>query len=152
MEYFLLCLTSFGVCAAGALLPFVNTEIYLVGASALMPRAMWVPLVVAGSVGAMAAKVLLYFGGRGLVKLPSGRMQKGLAAMQARMEARPHVGKLIYLVSAVVGLPPFYVTTIAAGAVEMNFAFFLFAGLAGRLIRFGAFVALPHVAQGWFGG
>lgn len=152
MEYLLLCLTSFAVCGAGALLPFINTEIYLVGASALMPRAMWVPLVVAGSVGAMAGKVLLYFAGRGVVKLPGGRMQRGLARMQARMEARPATGKLLYTVSAVTGLPPFYVTTIAAGAVRMNFVFFLLVGLAGRLIRFGAFVALPHLAQGWFGG
>lgn len=152
MEYLLLCLTSFAVCGAGALLPFVNTEIYLVGASALMPRALWVPLVVAGSVGAMAGKVLLYFAGRGVVKLPGGRVQRGLARMQARMEERPAAGKLLYLASSIVGLPPFYVTTIAAGAVKMNFAFFLLAGLAGRLIRFGAFVALPHLAQGWLGG
>jgi membrane protein YqaA with SNARE-associated domain len=152
MESLLLCLTSFAVCGAGALLPFVNTEIYLVGASALAPRAMLVPLVVAGSVGAMAGKVLLYLAGRGIVKLPRGRMQQRLEAMQARMEARPHVAKLIYAVSSIVGLPPFYVTTIAAGAVEMNFAFFLLAGLAGRLIRFGAFVALPHLGWHWFGG
>lgn len=152
LELLLLCLTSFAICGAGALLPFVNTEIYLIGASALLPRPMWIPLVVAGSVGAMAGKVLLYLGGRGVVKLPRGRVQRGLESMQARMEARPHVGKAIYAVSAVTGLPPFYLTTIAAGAVEMNFAFFLVVGLAGRLIRFGAVVALPHMGFTWLAG
>jgi membrane protein YqaA with SNARE-associated domain len=151
VPYVLLCLTSFAVCGAGALLPFVNTELYLIGASALMPRGMWVPLVISGSIGAMAGKVLLYYAGRGVVKLPGGRVQRGVAAMQARMEARPTAGKMLYLVSAVAGLPPFYVTTLAAGAVEMNFAFFLLVGLAGRLVRFGAVVALPHVAGNWFG-
>jgi membrane protein YqaA with SNARE-associated domain len=150
VSYLLLCLSSFAICGAGALLPFVNTEIYLIGASALMPRAMWVPLVIAGSLGAMAGKVVLYLAGRGVVKLPKGRVQRGISAMQAKMEERPKTGKLLYAVSAVVGLPPFYVTTIAAGAVEMNFLFFLLAGLAGRIIRFAFVVALPHMGS-WMG-
>ena len=151
MEYFLLCLTSFAICGVGALLPFVNTEVYLIGAAALMPPPLWTPLVVAGSVGAMAGKVLLYYAGRGVVKLPWKRAQKGLAVMQARMEAKPTVGKLLYSASAVFGLPPFYVTTVAAGAVGMNFGFFLVVGFIGRLIRFAAVVALPGLAKGWWG-
>ena len=85
MEYALLCLTSFAICGLGALLPFVNTEVYLIGAAALVPRALWPPLVVAGTVGAMAGKVLLYYAGRGMVKLPWRRAQRGLASMQERM-------------------------------------------------------------------
>ena len=151
MEYFLLCLSSFAICGLGALLPFVNTEVYLIGAAALMPRPLWTPLVVAGSVGAMAGKVLLYYAARGVVKLPWQRAQKGLAKMQARMEAKPTAGKVLYSVSAVVGLPPFYVTTLAAGAVGMNFTFFLVVGFIGRLIRFAAVVALPGLAKGLWG-
>ena len=74
MSYLLLCLTSFAVCGVGALLPFVNTELYLIGASALAPRGLWVPLVVAGTVGAMAGEVVLYFAGRGVGGLPRGRI------------------------------------------------------------------------------
>jgi membrane protein YqaA with SNARE-associated domain len=144
LEYALLCLTSFAICGLGALLPFVNTEVYLIGAAALVPRALWPPLVVAGT-------VLLYYAGRGMVKLPWRRAQRGLASMQERMEARPTVGKLLYSVSAIVGLPPFYVTTLAAGAVGMNFVFFLVVGFVGRLIRFAVVVALPGVAKGWWG-
>ena len=152
MTYLILCLTSFAVCGLGALLPFVNTEIYLIGAAALAPRALWAPLVVSGSLGAMAGKVLLYYAGRGVVKLPGGRVKKGLESMQTRMEERPHLGKALYAVSAVVGLPPFYVTTVAAGAVRMNFAYFLTVGFIGRLIRFAAVVALPGAARAWMHG
>lgn len=152
MEYFLLCLTSFAICGAGALIPFLNTEVYLIGASAMAPRALWVPLVVSGTIGAMAGKVLLYYAGRGVVKLPGGRVQRGLARMQARMEEKPLVGKLLYAASAVVGVPPFYVTTVAAGAVGMNFAFFLVVGFVGRLIRFALVVALPQMAKAGLGG
>jgi membrane protein YqaA with SNARE-associated domain len=152
VEYFLLCLTSFAICGAGALIPFLNTEVYLIGASAMAPRALWVPLVVSGTVGAMAGKVLLYYAGRGVVKLPRGRVQRGLATMQARMEEKPLAGKLLYAASAVVGVPPFYVTTVAAGAVGMNFAFFLTVGFFGRLIRFALVVALPQLAKAGLGG
>jgi membrane protein YqaA with SNARE-associated domain len=151
VSYLVLCLTSFAVCGIGALLPFVNTELYLMGAAALAPRALWPPLVVAGTVGAMAGKVLLYFAGRGVVKLPGGRVQRGLAKTQARMEERPAVGMALYAVSAVVGLPPFYVTTVAAGAVGMNFVYFLVVGFFGRLLRFAVVVALPQLARGWLG-
>ena len=152
MEYFLLCLTSFAICGAGALIPFLNTEVYLIGASAMAPRALWVPLVISGTIGAMAGKVLLYYAGRGVVKLPGGRVQRGLARMQARMEEKPLVGKLLYAASAVVGIPPFYVTTVAAGAVGMNFAFFLVVGFIGRLIRFALVVALPQMAKAGLSG
>jgi membrane protein YqaA with SNARE-associated domain len=152
VEYVLLCLTSFAICGAGALIPFLNTEVYLIGASAMAPRALWVPLVVSGTIGAMAGKVLLYYAGRGVVKLPGGRVQRGLARMQARMEEKPLVGKLLYAASAVVGVPPFYVTTVAAGAVGMNFMFFLVVGFFGRLIRFALVVALPQMAKAGLGG
>lgn len=152
MEYVLLCLTSFAICGAGALIPFLNTEVYLIGASAMAPRSLWVPLVVSGTIGAMAGKVLLYYAGRGVVKLPGGRVQRGLARMQARMEEKPLVGKLLYAASAVVGVPPFYVTTVAAGAVGMNFMFFLVVGFFGRLIRFALVVALPQMAKAGLGG
>ena len=152
MEYVLLCLTSFAICGAGALIPFLNTEVYLIGASAMAPRALWVPLVVSGTIGAMAGKVVLYYAGRGVVKLPGGRVQRGLARMQARMEEKPLVGKLLYAASAVVGVPPFYVTTVAAGAVGMNYTFFLVVGFFGRLIRFALVVALPQMARAGLGG
>ena len=151
MEILLLCLTSFAVCGLGALLPFVNTEVYLIGAAALAPRAMWVPLVLSGTVGAMAGKILLYYAGKGVVKLPGGRVKAGVEKMQAKMEARPTAGKVIYAASAFAGIPPFYVTTVAAGAVGMNFTFFLVAGFIGRLARFAAVVAIPAVAKGAMG-
>ena len=151
VDYLLLCLTSFAICGVGALVPFVNTEVYLIGAAALVPRELWPPLVVAGTVGAMAGKVLLYYAGRGVVRLPGGRVKRGLQKAQTQMETRPRVGMALYAVSSLVGIPPFYVTTLAAGAVGMNFTFFLVVGFVGRLIRFALVVALPQYAKGWWG-
>lgn len=151
VDYLLLCLSSFAICGIGALVPFVNTEVYLIGAAALTPPELWAPLVVAGTVGAMAGKVLLYYAGRGVVKLPGGRVKRGLEKARSQMETRPRVGMALYAASALIGIPPFYVTTLAAGAVRMNIAFFLAVGFVGRLVRFALVVALPALAAGWWG-
>ena len=148
MSYLLLCLTSFAVCGVGALIPFVNTELYLIAAAAMAPRALWVPLVVSGTVGAMVGKVVLYHAGRGVVHLPGERVQRGVEAMRTRLEARPTVGKLLYAASATAGIPPYYVVTVAAGAMRMNFTFFLVVGFVGRLLRFSVVVLLPQLAKG----
>lgn len=147
MSLFWPCLATFGVSIVSALVPFVNIEIYLLGAAALAPRAMAVPLALSATVGAMVGKVVLYYAARGVVKLPGGRVQRGLAAAQAQLEARPRMGKLVYFASASVGLPPYYVMSLAAGAVGMNLPFFLVAGFVGRLARFVAIVLLPQAAE-----
>lgn len=45
--------------------------------------------------------------------------------------------------SALTGLPPFYVVSVAAGTLGFRPGPFLLAGFAGRLLRFGAVFALP---------
>src|SRR5215207_2745429 len=147
MPLILLCVTTFAVSIVSALVPFINIEIYLLGAAALAPRAMAVPLAISATVGAMVGKVVLYHAARGAVRLPGGRVQRGLAAAQAQLEARPRMGKLVYFASATTGLPPYYVMTLAAGACGMNLPFFVAAGFLGRLVRFLAIVLLPQLAE-----
>lgn len=148
MSLLLLCLTTFAFSALSALVPVVNIEIYLLSAAALAPRAMAVPLVIAATVGAMAGKLVLYFAARGVVKLPGERLKRGLETARTQLEQRPRMGKLIYFASASAGIPPYYVMTVAAGAVRMNLPFFLVAGFAGRLIRFAFIVFVPYFARG----
>jgi membrane protein YqaA with SNARE-associated domain len=62
-----------------------------------------------------------------------------------RFETRPRRAVALVLVSALTGLPPFFLITLVAGAVKMNLALFLTAGTAGRLVRFGALVTLPQL-------
>jgi membrane protein YqaA with SNARE-associated domain len=47
--------------------------------------------------------------------------------------------------SAVFGLPPFYVTTVAAGAMRVSFVRFLIAAIFGRLVHFSAVALAPLV-------
>ena len=45
--------------------------------------------------------------------------------------------------SAIFGLPPFYVTTVAAGALRVDFVRFLLAAIFGRLLHFGVVALVP---------
>ena len=51
---------------------------------------------------------------------------------------------LLVLVSSAIGVPPFFLVTLAAGAVGVNFRRFVIAGTIGRLMRFGSLALLPH--------
>ncbi len=120
--------------------PFVNIEAYLVGAAALLPNSPPLVVVVAAALGQMAAKALLFLGGRGLVSLPTHLRERALAA-SARLGTRR--SPALVFTSALTGLPPFYVVSVAAGLLGFRAGPFLLAGFAGRLLRFGAVFALP---------
>jgi membrane protein YqaA with SNARE-associated domain len=140
-------LTTFGVCVAGSLVPLINCEIYLLGAVALAPPHFTWPLVFAAALGQTVGKVLMYFAGEGVLKLPIKRVQRGLEATQAKMEARPVWGKFLFFCSAVFSFPPLYVMALAAGAVRMNFIFFVVACGVGRFLHFAGVAVLPELWQ-----
>ena len=122
--------------------PVVNIEAYILGAAALLPGCPPAVVVVPAALGQMAAKGLLFLGGRGLVSLPSGFRERA-AAVAARIGARRHSAPALVFSSALTGLPPFYVVSVAAGMLGFRPGRFLLAGFAGRLLRFGAVFALP---------
>src|SRR5512143_3294299 len=122
------------------LVPFVNMEAYLIGAAALLPGAPPLVVVVAAALGQMAAKALLFLGGRGLVSLPS-RLRQRASAASARLGGRRPPA--LVFTSALTGLPPFYLVSVAAGLLGFRPGPFLLAGFAGRLLRFGAVFAIP---------
>lgn len=140
-------LTTFAVCIAGSIVPLINTEIYLVSAVALSPVSYVVPLVIAASLGQMVGKVVMYYAGRGVLRLPSERVRTKMVAMQARIQARPREGAVVLFTSATVGLPPLYVVSIACGAARMNLVSFFVIGTVGRLIHFAAVAAIPQLVR-----
>lgn len=140
-------LTTFGVAVLSAVIPLINIEIYLLGASALAPREFVIPLVVAGTLGQVIGKIALYYAGSGALRIPGKRLQAALQKMNTQMQERPHMGGALVFVSATLGLPPYYVVTLAAGAARLNLPMFLGVSLVGRLIRFSIVVAVPQLAR-----
>lgn len=147
MTLLALWMTTLGVCFAGSLIPFINTEIYLISVAALSPRAFLGPLVVAATVGQMVGKVMMYFAGRGVGRIPSERVQRSVGSLRERLESRPWTAKLVLLCSATVGLPPLYVMSVACGTLGMGLLSFVAIGTVGRLIHFAAVAVVPQLAR-----
>jgi membrane protein YqaA with SNARE-associated domain len=126
--------------------PVVNAEIFLVAVSALAPPERLPLVVIMATLGQMVAKALLYLAGRGIVRLPLGRYRDSLEETSRRLERWGH-RDLLVLVSSTTGFPPFYATTLVAGALRFPFARFLVAGAVGRIVRFSLVVAVPAVGR-----
>ena len=136
------------VSVLSGLIPVVNGELYLIAAIVVADDpAVALVLAVLVAVGQMIAKIGLYYAARGATEL--GRQTRlGDKLEKARLLVERWRGKPLTLlfVSAVTGLPPFYLVSLVAGVVGIRFPVFLLLGLAGRLIRF---IALALIVLYW---
>jgi membrane protein YqaA with SNARE-associated domain len=139
--------TTFAVCVAGAVIPFINTEIYLLSVSALTPRSFVGPLVIAATFGQMLGKVAMFYAGRGVLRIRHERVRRGVERVRDRLDARPRLAKAVLLSSATVGVPPLYVVSVACGATRMGVVSFFLIGSAGRLIHFAVVALIPQYAK-----
>ena len=140
-------LTTLGVAVVSAVIPVINIELYLLGAAALAPASMAVPLVLAASIGQLIGKVAVYFAAAGALRLPGKRLRGALEGINTTLRERPRMANALVFASAATALPPFFVVTVAAGAARMNLPAFVVFGFLGRVIRFTVIVALPHLAK-----
>lgn len=144
-------LATFVYCVASGFIPVLNAELFLLAAAALAPREALPAIAVLAAAGQMVAKSGMYLGGRGVVRLPSEKRKADLEALRARV-ARWRSRDLLVLVSAAVGLPPFFAVSILAGTLRFPFPRFLVAGFVGRVLRFGAVLAVPALGRRFVSG
>ncbi len=139
--------SAFVASVASGLVPFINAEIVVAAAAVAVPGSqLWLVIGVC-ALGQMIAKAVLYGLARWLPQRLPARAVRHLERASEKVRRIERAGWSLILVSAVVGLPPFYVVSLAAGTVRVNFAAFLAVGLAGRAIRF-AVLAYGAVAAG----
>ena len=143
--------SCFALTAVSAVVPWVNAELVLLSftATASSPAAMAVLVVVATS-GQMTGKLVLYAAGRQGSRVSSPRVARLLDVWRPRCMADPRRADRLVLVSSTIGFPPFIMTSLLAGAVGMDLARFLIAGSIGRLVHFGALVALGNLVTSLF--
>jgi membrane protein YqaA with SNARE-associated domain len=94
----------------------------------------------------MVAKGLLYGVGSGAMSArPLRARQAGVTALTQRLSTLRVSTAAVVFASAVTGVPPFYLVSVAAGSLRYSLARFLLVGGSGRLLRFAAVVALPRL-------
>jgi len=136
---------SFVVGFVSGLVPFINAELYLVAVSPLVSRNKLVPIAVLTAAGQMVAKTIIFYAGRGVFSINMRKIEKKLETVQAKFQAWENKVDALILLSAVVGMPPFYIVSFVAGALKLHYIRFLAAGLVGRGIRFAAIVYFPQL-------
>jgi membrane protein YqaA with SNARE-associated domain len=128
--------------AISGIVPVVNAEILVVAAAAALPG-IGIPLVaIVSTVGQMAAKTSLFALARWApTRLPT-RARNALARSTEALARREGKVNGVVFTSAATGLPPFYGTSLATGALGIRLSSFLLAGGAGRLLRFSVLACL----------
>ena len=139
---------TFVVSLIAGLVPLVNSELFLIGLVRLaVDRASQLPgIVIAAATGQMVAKIGLYFAGMGMLELPRGRYKAKIETVRKKLERWKTKPYLVYAISSVIGVPPMYLTVLAAGAMKIRFKAFLVIGLLGRLLRFAFLVTVTWAA------
>lgn len=123
------------------LVPVVNGELYLIGVVLLTKQhvlpAIVLALVVA--IGQMIAKIILYKAAAGATVLgKDSRLGRRILRARGKVADWRDKPLAITFVSAVFGLPPFYLVTLLAAVLGVRFRAFLILGIIGRTIRFVA--------------
>ena len=95
--------------------------------------------------GQMVAKTIIFYAGRGTFKINMGKLGGKIEAVQKKFEDWENKADVLMLISASVGMPPFYVVSFVAGALKLHYIRFLIAGIIGRSIRFAVIVYFPQL-------
>jgi membrane protein YqaA with SNARE-associated domain len=140
--------SCFGLTIVSALLPWVNAEIILFAfAAKATTKVALFAFVIVATTGQMVGKSVLFWSSRGTLGtgLRATRASEALDKLTAKLAGHEWRTHGFVFLSSVVGIPPFYLVTIAAGTLGVNFLLFCAFGSMGRLARFSA-VALAGSA------
>jgi membrane protein YqaA with SNARE-associated domain len=148
VSFWIAAFSCFGLAVLSAIVPWIAAEAIVAGLPAVAPtRSALVLLVIVAVAGQMCGKAIVYWTSRRGTRAPSAAVAARLARWRVRFERRRWTPAVCVLASSLIGIPPFFLVTMIAGALRMRFAAFLALGAAGRLIRFGGLAA----GIAWFG-
>jgi membrane protein YqaA with SNARE-associated domain len=143
--------SCFFLSIVSALIPWVNGEIMLLSLTVFARSPVHLAgLVLMASAGQMTGKCILYWAGRGAIPMKGGRIGKALESWRGQFERSSNKSMGLVFVSAVFGIPPFYVITILSGAFRLRFGRFMAIGACGRLVHFGMLVMVPQFGSRLF--
>nr|WP_221308708.1 VTT domain-containing protein [Nocardiopsis mwathae] len=147
---------AFGFGVLAALFPFLNVEIYLLGAAALMGDGALFAMAVAAGLGQTLGKIAYYYLGRGALDIPwlkrraqnPGRWSARIARLRAKAEGRPWWTAGLLAVSSFSSIPPFMFVVVLVGALRFPLWAFVSVAMASRTARFLLVVYAPGTVMG----
>jgi membrane protein YqaA with SNARE-associated domain len=143
----LLVASTVAVFVASGVVPLVNAELSVIALGSVAPRPLLPMLLVVATLSHMAGKSLVYLAGRGAERCPIPALRRRAAAARGQVDPRTKFGTIVIFISAAAGVPPFYLVTVASGVLRYPLLHFFLVGFVGRLLRFGALLLLPDLAD-----
>ena len=135
-----------GLAVLSAIVPWFNAEILVLALPAVATSSLHLSgLVLLVTAGQMLGKCVVYWTSRGGRGMASPRVSRAIERWRGRFARRPWSPVALVLASSAIGIPPFYLVTVAAGALEVDFVRFIAAGTVGRLLRFGLLAFIPYL-------
>jgi membrane protein YqaA with SNARE-associated domain len=138
----------YGLAVVSAVIPWVSAELVMISAIPVATsRSALAALVVVVSAGQMTGKAAMYWASRKSTHARSPLVQRAIDRWRARLQRRPRSALAVIFLSALVGFPPFFIVSLAAGALDVEFSRFFAAGAAGRLVHFTVVACIPELLR-----
>ena len=138
----------YAIAVLSAVVPWVNAEVVMISAVPFAPsRSALAALVLVVSAGQMTGKALMYWAARKSTLAHSPRMQPAIDRWRVRLQQRPRSALAVTFWSALVGIPPFLVVSMAAGTLRVAFGRFMAVGTAGRVLHFAIVAFVPELLR-----
>ena len=141
----LLCVLVVVVAAASSLFPVSPVEPWLIGVAAVAPG--WlIPLLIAlVTASSMAAKTLVFLGGRRVEAKFKGRTRERFEKLRGHVADKPGLQRGTLFLSSLFGFPPFFMITAVCGTLQMPLRLFIALATTGRAIRFSVLMLAPQL-------
>ena len=130
-------------CFLTGYIPSVSTEVVLAGVGMTISTEHVLPLALVGALTQTLAKAHLYFLSRRIARCLSFRSRRKLIALKQRFNKQEAMSSGILFISALIGLPPYYLMNLLCGLLNTGWVQFCLIGFTGMFIRFNVCLAFP---------
>jgi len=144
-------LATFLFCMVGGFIPIFNSEAFLLTISAISPLSVIIPVILLASAGQIVAKAVMFFAGRGVINLSVEKYKAKLEKVKQKFEKWQKTTNLFIFISASTGVPAFYLVSLLAGSLKLEFWKFCVIGFLGILVRFLVIFLFPQFIKGFMG-
>jgi membrane protein YqaA with SNARE-associated domain len=136
---------------AAGILPIGVAEALAAAIGVVLPTELAIAMWAVYTLAHVVAKTPWYWLGAHSDRVMHPWAKRHIDRSRAFLASRPHYGTGVLALSALLSVPPFHLSSIAAGITHIPFGRFIAICLSGRLVRFGVLAAAPAVIRAWWG-
>lgn len=131
------------MCFFTGYIPSVSTEVFLAGIGLTLAPSQILPLAFLGALMQTIAKCHLYFLSNRIAYCLSFKSRRKLILLRRRFTQQESISNSLLFISALVGLPPYYLMNLVCGLLDTGWFHFCMIGFIGMFIRFSVCLAFP---------